>query len=66
MYFIYHNTDGDKVTVLKDDSRFTHFMRNIAVENGDEDLSITCIGEAMDYFENYCPNLTRLIEKPKE
>jgi hypothetical protein len=65
MYYILHNTDNEKVTILKDDSNFIHFMRNIAVENGDEELSITCISEAMDYFENYCDNLTFLVEKPK-
>ena len=65
MYYILHNTDYEKVTILKDDSNFIHFMRNIAVENGDEELSITHISEAMDYFENYCPNLTFLVEKPK-
>jgi len=63
MYYILHNTDNEKVTILKDDANFVHFMRNIAVENGDEELSITNISEAMDYFENYCPNLTFLVEK---
>lgn len=66
MYYILHNTDNEKVTILKDDANFIHFMRNIAVENDDEELSITCISEAMDYFETYCPNLTLLVEKPKE
>jgi hypothetical protein len=65
MYYILHNTDNEKVTILKDDANFVHFMRNISVENDDEELSITCISEAMDYFENYCSNLTFLVEKPK-
>lgn len=59
-YKIFHNIDGEKTTILKSDAEFTHFMRKIAVENGDEELSITCLGEAMDYLNNYCPNLTLL------
>jgi hypothetical protein len=47
----------DIVKVFKTDAELTNFARRIAVENEDEDLSITCIGEAKDYFENYCPDL---------
>jgi hypothetical protein len=57
MYSISHLTDGDKTTVLDNDAEFVHFMRKIAVENEDEDIAITCLGEAMDYLENFCPNL---------
>ena len=60
MYKILHNIDGDKITTLNNDAEFVNFMRQIAVENDDEDLSITCLGEAMDYFNNYCSNLTLL------
>lgn len=60
MYKILHNIDGEKTTTLNSDAEFVHFMRNIAVENGDEELSITCLGEAMDYLKNYCSNLTLL------
>ena len=42
---------------FKTDNEFTYFMRKVAVENDDEDLSITCISEAMDYLNNYCSNL---------
>jgi hypothetical protein len=60
MFNILHNIDGEKVSTLKTEQEFTHFMRNIAIENDDEDLSITTFGEAKDYLENYCPNLTLL------
>ena len=60
MYKILHNIDDEKITTLKTDAEFVHFIRNIAVENDDEDMSITCLGEAMDYLNNYCPNLTLL------
>lgn len=60
MYKIFHNVDGQKTTTLNSDAEFVHFMRNIAVENGDEELSIICLGEAKDYLSNYCPNLTLL------
>jgi hypothetical protein len=58
MYKILHNIDGDKITTLNTDAEFVHFMRQIAIENNDEDLSITCLSEAMDYLEIYCDNLT--------
>lgn len=38
-------------------NEFTNFVRKIAVENEDEELSITCLGEAVDYLDNYCDNL---------
>ena len=60
MYKIFHNIDGQKTTTLNSDAEFVHFMRQIAIENDDEELSITCKGEAMDYLKNYCPNLTLL------
>ncbi len=60
MYKIFHNIDGEKTTTLNSDAEFVHFMRQIAVENGDEDLSITCLSEAKDYLNNYCPGLTLL------
>lgn len=57
IYVIKHVIDGEKESVFKTDSEFVHFVRQIAVENEDEELSITCVGEAKDYLENYCPNL---------
>jgi len=57
---IFHNVDAEKITTLNTDAEFVFFMRQIAVENNDEDLSILSIGEAKDYLENYCPNLTVL------
>lgn len=60
MYRIHHNIDDEKITVLKNDAEFVHFMRQIAIENEDAELSITCIGEAMDYLTEYCSNLTLL------
>jgi len=58
MYKIFHNVDAEKTTTLNNTAEFIHFMRNIAIENGDEDISITCITEAMDYLNEYCHNLT--------
>jgi len=60
MYKISHDTDNEKVTTLNSDAEFVHFVRAIAVENDDEELSITCVGEAKDYLNNYCPNLSLL------
>jgi hypothetical protein len=58
MYKIFHNIDAVKTTILNSDAEFVHFVRQIAVENDDEELSITCVGEAKDYLKNYCENLT--------
>jgi len=55
MYKIKH-LDGE-ITVLNSDSEFIHFMIKIAIENDDEDIAITCLHEAMSYFEIYCDNL---------
>lgn len=66
MYKIFHNIDGEKITKLNSDAEFVHFMRNIAVENEDEDLSITSVGEAKDYLNNYCDNLTLFTDKEVE
>jgi len=60
MYKIFHNIDSEKITTLNNDGEFVYFMRQIAIENGDENLSITCLGEAKDYLNNYCGNLTLL------
>ena len=60
IYKIFHNVDGEKTTTLNSNAEFVHFMRNIAVENNDEELSIISVGEAKDYLQNYCPNLTLL------
>jgi hypothetical protein len=57
-YTILHNVDGDKTTELDSDAEFIHFMRKIAVENEDDDMSILCLSEAKEYLENYCSNLT--------
>lgn len=58
MYKIHHNIDGEKTTTLNDDNELIHFVRKIAVENEDHELSITSVGEAKDYLNNYCSNLT--------
>ena len=60
MYEIFHNIDGEKTTTLNNTAEFIHFMRSIAIENGDEDISITCVTEALDYLNNFCENLTLL------
>jgi len=60
MYKIFHNIDGEKTTILNSDAELVHFMRKIAIENDDEELSITTKGEAVDYLLEYCENLTLL------
>ena len=63
MYIIKNTVTDMIIGAFKTDNEFTHFMRKIAVENDDEELSITCVGEAMDYLNNYCSNLTLLDPK---
>ncbi len=63
---IKHNIDNEKVTTLNNDAEFVHFMRKIAEENDDHEMSITCLGEAMDYLNNYCSNLTLLKDEEVE
>jgi hypothetical protein len=52
-----HNTVEDEDVFTGNEAEFVHFMRQIAVENSDEDMSITCLSEAKDYLEVYCDNL---------
>ena len=56
MYTVHNNVE-DKIIFSGNEKEFVHFMRKIAVENDDEELSITCLGEAMEYLEVYCDNL---------
>lgn len=61
MYKIFHNIDGEKTTTLNSDREFISFMQKIVVENGDsETISIIGISDAIEYLEDYCPNLTLL------
>jgi len=62
MFYILHNVDAEKVTTLNSEAELVHFMRAIAIENDDEELSITCKEEALSYLKEYCQNLTLLIE----
>ena len=57
MYKIYHNIDGEKITVLNSDLEFIEFMRKIAIENLDFDFSILGVSDAMEYLDDYCENL---------
>jgi len=56
MYTI-KNIIEDKIIFNGNESEFVHFVRKIAVENGDDDISITCLSEAKEYIEVYCDNL---------
>ena len=56
MYKIYNNVE-DIIIFKGNEAEFVHFVRKIAIENEDEELSITTKGEAYDYIENYCGNL---------
>lgn len=64
-YSVFHNIDGDKTSHFTDDASFIHFVRQIAVENEDDELSILSVGEAAHYITNYCPNLTLNIHESK-
>ena len=57
MYIIKNNIEDKEIGSFATDSELTNFVRKIAVENDDEELSITVIGEALDYLKNYCDNL---------
>ena len=55
-YNIYNNIEGEIIFTGNEDE-FIHFVRKIAVENHDDDMSIIRKGEAEDYIFNYCDNL---------
>jgi hypothetical protein len=57
MYKVFNNIE-EKIIFQGEEKDFVHFMRKIAVENEDEELSITCLSEAKEYLEVYCDNLT--------
>lgn len=57
MNTIYNDVKGSVIFSSDNDAEFVHFVRKIAVENDDEEISITCIGEAKDYIGEYCDNL---------
>lgn len=61
MYIVENIIDNVIIGKFKTDAEFTHFMRNIAIENDNADISITCIGEAKDYLTNYCGNLALIM-----
>lgn len=47
----------DVVKTFNNDAELIHYVRNVAVENEDEDMSIICLDEALEYLEIYCPDL---------
>lgn len=55
-YSIFNKVE-DKHLGIFTEAEFVHKVRQIAVENDDAELSITCIGEAEDYLREYCSNL---------
>jgi hypothetical protein len=56
--YIVKNTVEDKIIgKFETDAEFVHFMRTVAVENEDFDLSILCVNEAKEYLDIYCSNL---------
>lgn len=56
--YIVYNIDEKIIFEDSDVNKFINFVRKIAVENEDEDMSITCLSEAKDYVREYCDNLT--------
>lgn len=57
MYKVFNNIE-EQIIFEGKEKEFVHFMRKIAVENEEEELSITCLSEAKEYLEVYCDNLT--------
>lgn len=57
MYKIFNDIKAEVIFTSSVDAEFIHFVRKIAVENEDEDLSILSVSEAKEYLENYCDNL---------
>lgn len=55
------NIDDKVIFKNTSDKAFVEFMQRIAVENGDFQTSIIGIGDAVEYIEEYCPDLN-LIE----
>lgn len=64
-YNIFNTVTGKTLKNDLSEAEFTHFIRGIAVENGDEELSITTRNEAIDYLTEYCGNLSLNIVDEK-
>lgn len=67
MYRIFHNIDGEKITICNTDEELIDFVTKIAIENEDKEMIDTFergnrmkVGQAIYYLETYCPNLTIL------
>lgn len=60
-YFIENNLHIKPEPIIifetNDVDKLVHFVREIAVENEDEELSIICFEEAKEYIDTYCDNL---------
>ena len=56
-YIVTHIIDDEDTTEFLNDAELIHFTRNIAIENDDEELSITTINEATEYIISSCENL---------
>ena len=52
MYIVKNNVGEIIPWYFKNKDEVTNFIRGVAVHNGDEELSITSFGEAMDYINN--------------
>lgn len=66
---IVYNIVDNKIVFEGSEAAFTNFARRVAVENDDQELSITTPGEAEDYINNYSDNLIiapNKIYQPKE
>jgi hypothetical protein len=66
MYSLVNNLDNKVIANLNSDAELIHKVRNIAVENEDNDLSILSLSEAKEYIEVYCHNLDLLIDSEVE
>jgi hypothetical protein len=66
MYSLVNNLENKVIANLNSDAELIHKVRNIAVENEDNDLSILSLSEAKEYIEVYCDNLDLLIDSEVE
>jgi len=60
MYKLYNTVEEKFISKLMNVNETVHRVREIAIENGDEDMSIIKITEAEEYIDVYCDNLILL------
>jgi hypothetical protein len=66
MYSLVNNLENKVIANLNSDAELIHKVRNIAVENEDNDFSIISLSDAKEYIEVYCDNLDLLVDNEVE